>query len=305
MFSQPNSPIPEEVFTLLNVSASDCRVTPILGKGEANEVFLLEHRSDRFIVRLQPGERNLKVYRKEAWCMEQAALAGVPGARCIGIGGAADKAFMIQSALAATDGTEWTGDRVQLWRELGRHARKINSIAVRGHGWEMQDSDPGNFGNSWRDVVDWTIDYLFGDGFFHTSEILSKAQENVARARLEQMGSWAFEPKLSHGNLAPKNAMIDGNGTVFVIDWGTAGACRAPLQDLSDVLTWNWGNKYEQAFCEGYGISEEQFLAIKPELDILVLQRYLDSIRWAAEGKENWRSLDFVVHSRNRLHVIL
>jgi hypothetical protein len=95
----PTKAIPHEVFKLLGFNPRDLRCTAIEGKGEANEVYLLERELERFIVRLHAGEENISTYRKERWCIEQTAKLGVPNAECVGLGVGSGKAFMVQTAL--------------------------------------------------------------------------------------------------------------------------------------------------------------------------------------------------------------
>lgn len=293
--------IPSQVFQELQASLHELKLTPIVGKGEANEVYLVDRGDERFILRLHPGEETVRTYEKERWCIEQSTKVGVPNAECLAIGSGDGKAWMIQTALNAVDATDWRGDRLHVWRQLGKHAAAINSIVTTGFGWDLEDSESGNFGGTWGDVVQWSLNDLFEDGFFRRQLILTGQQEGAARARLEEMVDWTVQPRLSHGNLAPKNAMVAADGTVFVIDWGTAGSMPAPYQDLSDVMTWGWSIAEVSAFMEGYGISESDALQMNRCLQTLVLQRLLDSIKWAARRWNDWREIDFVRYSLRKL----
>ena len=158
------------------------------------------------------------------------------------------------------DASDWKGDRLHVWCQLGKHAAAINSIVTTGFGWDLKVSEFGNFGGSWENLLQWSLNDLFEDGFFCRQRILTEQQEAAARAGLEEMLDWNVQPRLSHGNLAPKNAMVAADGAVFVIDWGTAGSMPAPYQDLSDVMTWGWSTAEVSAFVEGYGISESDAL---------------------------------------------
>lgn len=303
--NSPITAIPHEVFSLLNTSVRELRCTPIIGKGEANEVYLLERGSkgfvEGFIVRLHKGEEHVSMYQKEKWCIEQTARIGVPNAQCVEIGTGGGKAFMIQTALPAVDARDWSGDPLVVWRALGAHAAKINSVSTRGFGWELHDPTTGDFGGTWSALTDWCLEDLFGNSFFEEQGILTERQVRTAQARLEEMYGWAVEPRLSHGNLAPKNAMVGADETVFVIDWGTAASSRAPHQDLSDIITWDYDPRVVAAFREGYGISDDEFEGMRRDLDTLVLQRILDSIKWAAARRADWREVDFVRHSVSKL----
>ena len=99
--------IPNQVFQELQASLRELKLTPIVGKGEANEVYLVEREDERFILRLHPGEETVRTYEKERWCIEQSTKVGVPNAECRTIGSGDGKAWMIQTALNAVDATDW------------------------------------------------------------------------------------------------------------------------------------------------------------------------------------------------------
>lgn len=99
--------IPTQVFHELQASLRKLKLTPIVRKGEANEVYLVERGDERFILRLHPGEETVRTYEKECWCIEQSTKVRVPNAECLTIGSGDGKAWMIQTALNAVDATDW------------------------------------------------------------------------------------------------------------------------------------------------------------------------------------------------------
>ncbi len=57
-FSPPD--IPSQVFEALQASLRELKLTPIVGKGEANEVYLVDGGGERFILRPHPGEETVR-----------------------------------------------------------------------------------------------------------------------------------------------------------------------------------------------------------------------------------------------------
>lgn len=276
-------------------------VHPIVGKGEANTVLSVLTSKGRLIVRFQAGSDAYKTYVKEEWCIGQAKQAGIPCAEVILVGRGETCSFMIQRQLEGTHGADWQGDMKHVWHELGRYSAILNSIRVKGFGESLKDPANGDFVNTWKGIVDWSMDYLFSDSFLVNNEIISGRQRETISARLNEMYTWTFDPVLTHGNLAPKNAIVDATNRVHLIDWGTAGAHRGVHLELSEIMTWEPDEKYVKAFLDGYGLSAGDLIEIQRDVDTLILLRLLDSIRWAAERRADWRNVSFVKHCLSKL----
>src|SRR5689334_11788785 len=78
-------------------------VVPILGYGQINAVFRVDTTIASLIVRLNQLD-HLDSYRKEQWCLRQAAQHGIPVPTVLAVGTAADRAFMIQAAIPGVSG---------------------------------------------------------------------------------------------------------------------------------------------------------------------------------------------------------
>ncbi|MBP9711553.1 MAG: aminoglycoside phosphotransferase family protein [Candidatus Pacebacteria bacterium] len=279
-------------------------IFPIVDKGHANLVFKVTFEDLIYILRLSKNT-NLKTYVKEKWCMEKAAAVGVPTAQCVALGVYESYAYSFQTYLEGIDGSELKEEHSRIWFTLGKYANIINQIQVKGYGSDLKFPEQNDFGNDWIGTMDWSLNYLFDDDFFQKENILSSSQIERLKTRLTELKSWNFNPVLCHSNLAPKNTIVHPDGTIYVIDWGTAMAHRAPHLELSDVFTWEWKKEYEEAFMQGYGITSEEYTAIAHDVETLVMLRLVDSIKWAFDNKEDWQNVDFVVHSIEKISRIL
>ncbi len=279
-------------------------VFPILGKGEINNVFKAVIKNDSYIFRIQNASA-LKTYVKEKWCIEKVSAVGVPTSTVIDVGICNDKAYSIFKYIEGVDGTEKPEDKERIWYTLGQYAKKINSVKVKGYGEDLKNPDDDDFVNEWKGVIDWSLEWLFETNFFIKESILNQSQVECITKRISELYNWQFDPVLCHSNLAPKNTVIDPAGRVYLIDWGTAGAHRAPHLELSEVLTWGYGEKYENAFMKGYGISKAHYELIKHDVEILVILRLVDSIKWGITNKKNGKELDFVKYAIKRIQELV
>jgi fructosamine-3-kinase len=293
-----NHPLPENRSTSLEsaretigriiartMGAPIVTIRPIVDGGHVNQVFMVLTDSADLIVRLDPSPYALQTYQKEAWCIDQAAARGVPGPDVIALGEQDAHAFMVQNRVPGTVATAAHGDRLRVWRQLGAYAARINSIPVTGYGFVLSDPATGRFRDTWQQVVDYAIGYIFDDDTLLRHRVLTSKQLSWARRLLEEMVNWRFAPALTHANLTLKNAIVGPDGGVTLIDWGTAQAHRAPHLELAELRAWDYNPEEIAAFCEGCGISQRQSRQMQRELDILALLRVLDAVKWADERR--------------------
>ncbi len=280
------------------------KIEEITGKGEANLVYKIQVGDLFYILRMGKGEYSEKTYQKEKWCMEKVSQKGIPTSKSVAIGMCDKYVYSIQEYIEGEHGADIKGSQEKIWLKLGEYARIINTIEVKGYGENLKNPENDDFGNDWKSVVDWSIDYLFENDFFIKNKILTEDQVEKIKIRISEMYKWDFKAFLTHGNLAPKNTIVHPSGVIYLIDWGTAGAYRVPHFELSDLYTWDPKQEYIEAFLKGYGLSGDEVANMKHDLDTLVILRLMDSIRWAADKREDWREVSFVKHSLEKLNKI-
>ena len=84
-------------------------ITPILGKGRINRIFLVQAKTEEIVIRLNEFLSTpdaLEGYVKEEWCLERAASVGVPGPSVLEIGQYDGQAYMIQSRVSGENAVE-------------------------------------------------------------------------------------------------------------------------------------------------------------------------------------------------------
>src|SRR4051812_42571979 len=80
-------------------------VVPIVGNGSVNRVFVATTERGKLVARLN-ADRGLDEFRKEAWCIEQAAARGVLGPAVLDMGQKDGYSYMVQSFLEGAVGSE-------------------------------------------------------------------------------------------------------------------------------------------------------------------------------------------------------
>ncbi len=264
------------------------QVEQILEKGIVNLVFKINLNTDVYILRMQKGERLLKTYQKEKWCMEQVAEIGIPSPQCVALGIESGYSFSFQTYIEGICGKELPNEVGHIWFTLGEYARKFHSINASKYAMNL----------GWLDL------HLFGEGFFEDKNLFSTDKLLQIKRRVDEMGIWNNPPMLSHGNLNPSNTVVDPSGVIYLIDWGTAAGRPAPHGDLAELYTWNTGKGNIQTFLKGYGIDEVKVSEMMHDIQTLILVRLLTTLRWKIERTEEWSSNEFVVSTTTALNQI-
>lgn len=264
---------------------------PRVGKGIVNRIYVVTAGPRCVVVRMNPEEdigRTLQDYTKEAWCIAQAAQAGIRGPEVLAVGRTEATAYMVQSCIPGENGTDSALDPDVLWRTLGEYAKRIHALPVTGFGEILTDAEKGVFGGSftedWRAFVDYNLSSLTDDDPLLRLGVLTNAQREPVRTVFEELRDKAFTIGLNHGDLTIRNVVVTPDCTVHLLDWGSASADIVPHSDFMGIL-WYYEPKAQAwaAFLEGYGMSAETFALLKPELDSLYLLKSFDLVRWAID----------------------
>jgi aminoglycoside phosphotransferase len=277
-------------------------VTPVVGKGSINKVFIVEGVNRKVVIRMSERSEALDEYTKEAWCIEHAAARGVPGPSVISIGRCEGNAYILQSYIAGENGIDSRAPKPGTWRELGNYARLIHSIGVRGFGAEMSQITGGDSRKSWLRYLEHNIESLNENDPLIKLKVLTQRQSKLMRDIFAGLRDREFTFGLIHGDISLKNTIVDKRGRVHLLDWGSAEAGIVPHHDLIEILMMNMvegepEDAHIQAFLDGYGISPTEFKQMAPELERLLVLRALNHLRWLIDT--NVKDLDKgIFHAR-------
>jgi aminoglycoside phosphotransferase (APT) family kinase protein len=251
----------------------------VVGHGVSNDVYYVTTERGERVLRATKAAEGLSNYRKEAWCMKATATL-FPGPIVLGMDTTDGWSFMVETRIQGTVASARSENALHVWRRLGEYAARLREVPVEGYGFHLTEQGNGVFRDTWPDIADWYLDFLFDDPLLVELGALGPGQLPRARRLVERIGRWRFDPSLCHGNLSLDNAIIGDDGVVHVIDWGTAEASRGPHFDVADVATWETPDVLSE-FVAGLGLTSTQWAAIEPDVDALVLRRALDSVKWS------------------------
>jgi aminoglycoside phosphotransferase (APT) family kinase protein len=271
-------------------------VTPLVGKGDVNRIFIVRAGDTQVAVRLNDDETAVQDYAKEQWCIEQAAAKGVPGPQVLAIGKRGATAYMLQTFVIGDHGEDSQIDRTTIWRELGKYARLIHSIAVIGFGENLVDARRGefmapkhpNFDGTWSGFITYNVESLTESDELLKLGALTRPQSQSLRKQFEKLRDRTFRFGLNHGDLAVRNTVVGRVGQVSLLDWGSAEVHIVPHWDLIEILSCAAESHDPdraglQAFLDGYEMSWPEFIQMQPELAVLTALRACDKLRWAID----------------------
>jgi len=284
----------EILSSILNMEVTE--IEPIIGKGAVNQVFLVKTKNEPVIVRLNDDRQAYAIFEKERWCMEQARLLGIPGPDVISIGTYGEVAYMVLTVVEGTHGEDTDFDKRKVWRRLGGYARIFHSIKVQGFGENIVDPKKGifkapkhdNFDGTWRGFIKYNVESLTEDDELRKRNVLTKEQSTTIKERFEGLYEKAFQFGIIHGDLSLKNTIVNDDGIVALLDWGSAHVTIVPHFEIVELIRSQIDQGYPSdlelwEFLEGYGFSKSDYVAIKEEINTLLLLRSIDKLRWALD----------------------
>ena len=263
------------------------KISPVLGKGFVNRVFLVETSNSKIVVRI--NELNsLDEYQKEKWSVNQALEKNISTPKILKIGVFDDCAYSIQKYIQGVEGRDFPADKKFIWKKLGEYASRIHLVEVGGFGLQFSDMTHGDSQKLWLKYLNYNIESLNETDELLRLNVLTNTQSKRVREIFERLKARKFAFGLNHGDISLKNTIIDKLGTVHLIDWGSAEASIVPHHDLIQLLKMNMleNNPDEteiKAFLNGYNITNEEFELILPDLRNLSLLRAFDKLRWAID----------------------
>jgi aminoglycoside phosphotransferase (APT) family kinase protein len=257
------------------------------GGGLSNSVFEVRVAEGDFIVRTHEKPTKFNDYLKERWAMEAARAAGVPTPRVLEVGNAGDgRPYMISEKVHGIDG-RMAPRRLELVEALGRAAAQLHKVGTRGFGpvfdWSAntlsrQESWPHWLAEGFE--VERRLDVLLKHRVIHAR------QASRLRRRAAEMARWRKRPVLHHGDLRPKNAIVDADSgrLLAVLDWENCISAPAPFWDLSLALH-DLGVDEKEAFLAGYGMKPRAVAAAMPYVRLFNILNYAHAVESAARKK--------------------
>jgi len=274
-------------------------IKQITGLGFVNQVYKVTLRDEINIIKLRKGLRAYSEFLKEKFCCEQAEKAGILTAKAICVDKYNEVSFIIQSYIGGVNGSLCPDKSELIWASLGKYAKLLHSVDVKGYGFNMKDYDNGVFHNYAVDIKDYTdvSDYFYNsfnptlknhieyniscinqEDEFIKMGVYSVENINPIREAFSSLLDIHFELGLIHGDVSLKNTIINDD-KVFLIDFGGANVGIVPFSEF----IWIERNTEKEftIFREAYGMSNEIFTRNERMYYILSMLSEFDRLRWA------------------------
>ncbi|MCR2822317.1 aminoglycoside phosphotransferase family protein [Lederbergia panacisoli] len=263
----------------------------IIGKGSVNQVCVVETDNSKVVVRMN-NSTSYSTFVKESWCIEQARAVGIPSPKVLSIGIVDETAYMIQTFVDGENGLDSNKPKPDIWRQLGTYAKLIHTIPVKGFGENLINPIHGVFQSpphagsdgSWLGYVNYNINSLTENDRLIELGVINQTESNRVRKLFEGLKKEKFHFALNHGDVSLKNTIIDNEGQVVLLDWGSAEVTVAPYGDIIEMMKCQILGEAPnieefKAYLDGYGLKEKDLSS----MSALLLLRAFDKLRWAID----------------------
>jgi len=254
-------------------------VEQIVGYGTVNAVYIIATALKEYVIRLNEEAAKLIEYKKERWCLQRVKQLGIPTAEVYAVGVHAGHPYIIQSRVAGTNGKDTQGEqRNAIWKRLGEYARIYQRITRV----EDEEVKVNLLHRTWKERLDYNIAELAKENCRLRTQVLSKALLNKAVEVLERLTTKQFGIGLVHGDLHPRNVLIDEE-KISLIDWGTAEINIVPHIEIGIIqMSKDVSTAELEFFTEGLGVAD--LSSIQLELNMINFLHRLDKYRWAEDN---------------------
>jgi len=257
------------------------KVEKVINLGSVNKVYIASSNRQKIVIRVNEKD-GLRPYQKEAWCINKSSDAGIPGPQVIDMGKEDTLSYMAISFIEGLNGKKYS-DQIKIWRALGEYARRIHSIPLDG--FPDTNVPPEGFDRSWENYVIYNFQSLNpADKLLEIGAISVKESEWLKEV-FSDIKTLKFKAGLVQGDLCPRNTIVNVQGEIFLIDWGSADSGIVPFGDLIEILKSSTKSTSANfaSFLEGYDMTQNEFLEIKSLLSSLMLLRATDKLRWSID----------------------
>jgi aminoglycoside phosphotransferase (APT) family kinase protein len=258
--------------------------------GLTNFVFTVKHAEGNFVLRISPDPGRLNTFIKEQWAQKAARKAGAPVPEILEVGAEVIPfPYMISTTVEGDEATHHPA-RLEILRQMGQWAARINKIKTKGFGETFDWSENRLSRNkSFREYLE--KEYRYGTKLqtLKKHRLLTQAQIRILEKIFAAAGRTRQTGALTHGDLRLKNVIADGDGKIIaILDWGSSTSNLAPQWELSIALH-DLGIDGMQHFLNGYEMKSDKLKEIMPLVKAFNVTNYAAAIEEAVRSKDKTR----------------
>lgn len=245
-------------------------------EGLSNFVFMVAQGTDKYIVRMSGDAAALNHFIKEQWCQMAAHKAGLPTAEILEVGcSIIPQPYMIVRHVVGQAASSHP-DRLDILRQMGELARRVNAIPTHGYGATFDWSNNQlSLNSSWHDYLESEFRYKERVEFLVGRKLITDRQAKRLTDVMSQAAKLKPRPRLCHGDVRLKNVIVDKRGKIAaLLDWEKATSNIAPQWELAIALH-DLGIDEMQAFTLGYGLTARSLSEMAPLIKTFNILNYV------------------------------
>ncbi len=259
-------------------------VVQVNGQGSVNRVFVIGTGAARHVVRL-PIDPQRDEFEVEEWCLRCAAMKGIPSPVVVARGRLGGVPYLVQEFVEGVPGDRQPS--LTHWATLGAYGR-------RAHQFDLTDAPSGlftRFGRdpqrAWRQHLQYNLDRLTHADPLLQLGVYPKSKQPHLRHVLTELMDRDMTHGLCHGDLAPRNLLIQATTSPVLLDWGSAAVGPVPYGDLipamkSHLATGSPSIAELNVLATALGAPLPRHNGL---LDQLMILDALDLVRWAIDQR--------------------
>jgi aminoglycoside phosphotransferase (APT) family kinase protein len=214
-------------------------------RGYDHKVYIAESDKQDVVIRIPVKEKN-KLFA-QAWAFKEWFKLGIPVPKILVM---TDK-YLIEERIYGTDMDEIklnSKQRKNIYYELGKHAKKMHTIKTKKFGYIVKEFEGET--DSWKDWI--YVDFCSNLSELQKANLIDRELLEKSKKYIDENKNILsnVEPKLLHGDLTPKNLIINNGKLSGIID-ASDSISGDPYYDIAIANI--SANKEAKFFNEGYG----------------------------------------------------
>src|SRR5688572_10591273 len=258
--------------------------------GLTNFVFTVKHAEGNFVLRISPDPGRLNTFIKEQWAQQAARKAGAPVPEILEVGAEVIPfPYMISTTVEGNEATHHP-ERLEILRQMGHWAARINKIKTKGFGETFDWSENRLSRNeSFREYLENEYGYRSKLQTLEKHRLLTQTQKRTLEKIFAAAGKTRQTGALTHGDLRLKNVIANADGKIIgILDWGSCTSNIAPQWEFSIALH-DLGIDGMQHFLDGYEMKSDKLKEIIPLVKAFNVTNYAAAIEEAVRSKDKAR----------------